>query len=294
MKKRNRTLLLAGVGLLGVASLASCSGPRATTTAVPTAAVPLETGVSAELANYRKQVLSHIAYNIHLQLPAQKQTPILGSETITFRLADNSQPLQLDFKEAPDHLKQVWINGKLAEVRVEKEHILLPTQLLKEGLNEVKVEFVAGDLSLNRNADYLYTLLVPDRARTVLPVFDQPNLKATFTLNLTLPKDWSALANGQLVDSTQSGGSKSYSFATSDTIPTYLFSFAAGKFRHAQRDMKGTTMHFYHRETDATKIQESMGPIFQIHSDALAFLEDYTQIPYPFQKFDFEIGRAHV
>ncbi|MEJ7664802.1 MAG: hypothetical protein WKG07_37460 [Hymenobacter sp.] len=45
----------------------------------------------------------------------------------------------------------------------------------------------AGDLSLNRNPDYLYTLLVPDRARTVVPVFDQPNLKATLTLSLTVP-----------------------------------------------------------------------------------------------------------
>ncbi|TPE46320.1 M1 family metallopeptidase [Pontibacter mangrovi] len=283
MKKRNRNLLIAGIALLGAGSLTSCSS------SIPAAseAIPVETGVSEELADYRKQVLSRISYDISLHIPEQKQQPVLGSETITFRLSDNSQPLQLDFKEKPEHLNQVWLNGKQLEAKLENEHIVLPAKELKVGENEVKIEFIAGDLSLNRNEEYLYTLLVPDRARTVLPVFDQPNLKATFKLNLTLPKDWNALANGALVDSTVAENSKSYTFAPSDTIPTYLFSFAAGKFKHVQRDMKGTSMNFYHRETDPAKIRESIDPIFQLHSDALTFLEDYTQIPYPFQKFDF-------
>ncbi|MDX5436304.1 MAG: M1 family aminopeptidase, partial [Pontibacter sp.] len=202
-------------------------------------------------------------------------------------LAAAGQSLQLDFKEAPDHLQHVWINGKSVDAPFQEEHIILPAKHLKKGQNEVKVEFIAGDLSLNRNEDYLYTLLVPDRARTVLPIFDQPNLKATFKLSLSIPKDWNALANGVLQDSSVTNGFKRYTFATSDTIPTYLFSFAAGKFKHVQRDMGGTTMHFYHRETDQEKIRESLDPIFQIHQDALVFLEDYTGIAYPFQKFDF-------
>ncbi|WP_068836509.1 M1 family metallopeptidase [Pontibacter akesuensis] len=283
MKKTKRHLLIASIALLGAGSLGSCSKPTATSNS----ALPVEAGVSAELATYRKQVLSQIAYNISLTIPASKQEPILGNETITFRLSDNSQPLQLDFKEQPDHLKQVWVNGKKIAASINQEHIVLPAEHLKKGENEVKVEFIAGDLSLNRNPDYLYTLLVPDRARTVLPVFDQPNLKATFKLSLTMPREWNALANGILQDSTVSGQAKTYTFATSDTIPTYLFSFAAGEFKHLQRDMKGTTMHFYHRETDTSKIKESLDPIFNIHQEALTFLEDYTQIPYPFQKFDF-------
>ncbi|RIJ42354.1 M1 family metallopeptidase [Pontibacter oryzae] len=278
MKKTNRRILIASLSLLS----AACSGPMATTESVP-----VEAGVSKELADYRKQVLSQIAYDISLTIPEQKQQPIMGSEKISFNLSDNSQPLQLDFKESPDHLKQVWLNGEKIEASIAQEHIILPAKYLKKGQNEVKVEFIAGDLSLNRNQDYLYTLLVPDRARTVLPIFDQPNLKATFKLALTLPKTWSALANGTLQDSTVQGMAKTYTFATSDTIPTYLFSFAAGKFSHVQRNIDGVNMHFYHRETDAEKIRESMGPIFQIHRDALTFLEDYTQIPYPFQKFDF-------
>jgi len=130
---------------------------------------------------------------------------------------------------------------------------------------------------------------VPDRARTVFPCFDQPDLKATFGLTLTVPAAWQAVANGPLADSvrTADGLRKTYRFQPSDTISTYLFAFAAGRFRHELQQPGGRPMHFYYRETDSAKIRRSMGPIFDIQAGALKFLQDYTQRPYPFQKFDF-------
>jgi len=38
--------------------------------------------------------------------------------------------------------------------------------------------------------------LVPDRARTLFPCFDQPDMKALFTLALEIPATWKAVANG--------------------------------------------------------------------------------------------------
>ncbi|RDV11081.1 aminopeptidase [Pontibacter diazotrophicus] len=249
--------------------------------------IPVETGVSEELAAYRKEVISSLAYDIRLDIPEEKAQPVLGAEVISFNLKENTLPLQIDFKEKSDHLQQVTVNGKQIEIDHRNEHLVIPQQYLQEGQNQVEIQFIAGDLSLNRNEEFLYTLLVPDRARTVFPVFDQPNLKASFKLSLTVPKDWKALANGPLLDSLVTEDKKTYRFAASDTISTYLFSFAAGKFDHVSRVIDGRTMHFYHRETDESKLALSMDPIFQIHADALAFMEDYTQIPYPFQKFDF-------
>ena len=55
------------------------------------------------------------------------------------------------------------------------------------GENLVEIEFIAGSTSLNRNPQFLYTLFVPDRARTAFPLFDQPDLKATYDLTLQLP-----------------------------------------------------------------------------------------------------------
>ena len=43
----------------------------------------------------------------------------------------------------------------------------------------------------------------------------------------------------------------------------------------------------FHRETDAAKVARNRDAIFDLHARALAWLEDYTAIPYPWGKFDF-------
>ena len=247
----------------------------------------VETGVSEVLARFRKQTISGLAYTLQFDIPAQKSELIPASETISFTWKPNTQPLQIDFKEQRDHLTRVLVNQTEIPIRFEKEHILIDPSHLKPGANTVAIQFTAGNLSLNRNDDYLYTLLVPDRARTVFPCFDQPDLKASFQLTLTVPANWEAMTNGPLQSRTPSGDRQTLRFAPSETISTYLFSFAAGRFEPVSEQRNGRTMQFLHRETDSSKIRLSMEPIFTLHGDALTFLEEYTQIPYPFKKFDF-------
>ncbi len=76
-------------------------------------------------------------------------------------------------------------------------------------------------------------------------------------------------------------------FAETQPLATYLFAFAAGRFsvETAQRD--GRTFRMFHRETDAAKVARNRDAIFDLHAAALAWLEQYTGIPYPFGKFDF-------
>ncbi|GAA4455072.1 M1 family aminopeptidase [Nibrella saemangeumensis] len=253
----------------------------------PVKAPAVEAGVSQELAKYRKQTLSRLGYTLQFAIPARKDQPIPASETITFHWQPGKAPVQLDFKEQRDHLQSVSVNGHHVPIAFENEHILIAPKYLKAGQNQVSIRFTAGDLSLNRNDDYLYTLLVPDRARTLFPCFDQPDLKASFTVTLAVPKDWQAMSNGPVQDSSRQGDQKTIRFAPSDTISTYLFSFVTGQFEPVTRTMNGRAMHFFHRETDPEKIRLSIEPIFQIHADALKFLEEYTQIKYPFRKFDF-------
>lgn len=279
--------LLLSVGLW------SCSHQMVPTATTPPATpMPVVPGVSQELAQDRARRISRLAYDLHLTIPARKAEPIAATETVRFHLTAADQPVQLDFKEQTANLKSVTVNGQAVAIDHHDEHVVLPAASLKTGSNEVQIAFTAGNQSLNRNEDFLYTLLVPDRARTVFPVFDQPNLKASFRLTLSVPSGWEALANAPIdsTDVTLDGllpGSTTYYFAPSDTISTYLFSFAAGKFTRLSRTLAGREMQFLHRETDKDKLRLSLDPIFQIHADALKFLEDYTGIPYPFSKFDF-------
>ena len=93
------------------------------------------------------------------------------------------------------------VKGCPTKINMEYEHILLARQALKKGLNQVKINYITGNASLNRNDDYLYALFVPDHARSVFPCFDQPDLKAIFDLSLRVPVGWKVLANGILKDS---------------------------------------------------------------------------------------------
>ncbi len=276
----------------GLLLAAACQRATYPTATAPLAAPPVAPGVARELAEFRRQTISRVTYEVELTVPADKAAPVLAQEIITFNLRDNRAPVQLDFKGQASQLRSLTINGQPAAPDYRLEHLVLPAAALRAGRNVVHIGLTAGDLSLNRNADYLYTLLVPDRARTVVPVFDQPNLKATFTLALTVPSAWQAVANGPLRDSTRTvgggpAGLKTYRFAPSDSISTYLFSFAAGRFTPLRRTVGSREMNFYHRETDSTKIRLSVPTIFRLHSEALRFLENYTGLPYPFQKFDF-------
>ena len=285
----------AALGLL-LAATACRRQPMFTTTSVPAlmspalplpAAPPVEKGVSESLAGARKRDLSGVAYGLSFTIPAQQTAPVEVEETVSFTLRDNRQSVQLDFKAPTENIHSLTLNGQPVPIDHRNEHLVLPPAALKLGHNTAQVRFTAGEQSLNRNADYLYTLLVPDRARTVFPVFDQPNLKATFTLTLSVPPGWLALANAPLRDSVRTAAGSTYAFATSDSISTYLFSFVAGKFTQVNRTMNGRPMTLLHRETDPAKLRLSLDPIFQLHADALGFMTTYTGLPYPFQKLDF-------
>ncbi len=252
-----------------------------------TPSVKIEKGVPEHLANYRVSVLSNVRYTLNFRIPAEKSNAIESSEILQFDLKTNKLPLQLDFKEKGDHLKKITINGVEADINFLNEHIVLDAQYLKVGTNKITIEFIAGELSLNRNNDYLYTLLVPDRARTVFPCFDQPNIKAIFQLSLQLPIEWEAVSNAPLLDSAIAGDFKTYRYKESDTFSTYLFSFVAGRFEQATKEVAGREMRLYYRETDTNKIKLSVDTIFEWHGTAIKYLEDYTRIPFPFQKLDF-------
>jgi aminopeptidase N len=251
-----------------------------------TQAVAVEPGVSLALANSRSATISAIQYQLYFIIPTEQTGLINSAESIDFKLNKLSQ-LQIDFKQSADHLKTVSVNGKAIAVDFKNEHILVAQEHLKIGANHIEISFVAGNESLNRNKDFLYALFVPDHARTVFPCFDQPDLKANFLLSLTVPTDWKVMANAVKKDSLAQGNSVTYHFNNSDKLPTYLFSFTAGKYTYVTKKMKDREMEFLYRETDSAKIKLSVDSVFVAHRDAIDFLEDWTAIKYPFQKVGF-------
>ena len=245
------------------------------------------TGVAHSLAETRKRQLGRVGYALDFTIPADRAAPVRLREIVSFYLHQPGAPVLLDFKAPAANLDSLTINGQPAVIDFRDEHLVLPAAALQPGANTVHLVLNAGEQSLNRNADYLYTLLVPDRARTVFPCFDQPDLKASFTVTMTVPRDWQALSNAKPQGHTERDLTKTLRFHPSDSLSTYLFSLVAGKFSRTFDAVDGRTMALLHRETDTTKLQLSLPVIFQQHGAALRFLEQYTGLPYPFQKLDF-------
>lgn len=263
--------------------------------------IPVENGVSWELASYRKAHISEINYQLEFRVPENSKQEIQALELLTFQLDVVEQSLQLDFRESKEKVKGIVVNGRTQEVKLINEHLEIDKSLLIQGMNEIEINFFAGETSLNRKEEFLYTLFVPDRARTAFPCFDQPNLKATYDLTLNLPSTWTAIANAPVKRMDVTEGRKNIQYHKSDLISTYLFSFVAGKFQTISRNIEGRVMTMIHRETDPEKVTRNIDLIFYLHNASIKWLENYTGIKYPFKKFDFALipsfqygGMEHV
>ena len=247
----------------------------------------VELGISHELSKQRKKQISNVVYDLHFKIPKEKTEPIASKIEISFSVTNLEDDVILDFNEESSNLKSIKINEINASFNVQKEHIILDKTQLVLGDNSVEMFFDAGEKSLNRNDEFLYTLLVPDRASTLFPCFDQPDIKAKYNVRITAPSNWKVLASSKEESSLEFDGFIEHTFVTSDLMSTYLFSFVAGKFIEETRNLGAFDMRFLYRETNQEKINESVGKVYEIHQKSLDFLEDYTNVKFPFQKMDF-------
>ena len=246
-----------------------------------------EEGISLELAQLRKKKIKELKYDLHFSIPKRKQEAVEGEANIRFTI-QRPQEIILDFRENADKIKEVSVNGQSTAYIFQNEHIRIPEEATVQGMNEIYIRFTAGDQSLNRNEEFLYTLLVPDRARTVFPCFEQPNLKAEFTLQLEVPAEWEAVSNTSIQTEAIKNGRKQITFCPTEPLSTYLFSFVAGKLKKVEYADGERILTAYHRETDPKRVTQ-LDIIFQQVASSLHWMEDYTDIPYPFAKYSFII-----
>jgi aminopeptidase N len=245
-------------------------------------------GVPQELARERSARIADLRYDVVLSLPAARNAPIDGLSTLRFTLRDAARPLVLDFDVPRAHVLSVDANGRDAPIEHVAGHLVVAASALTVGENTLRIAYRAGDAPLNRGNAFLYTLFVPARARQALPVFDQPDLKARWTLTLEHPAAWQSVANGAEVERAAVGAQRvRVRFAETEPLPSYLFAFAAGEFAVETATLRGRTLRMLHRERDAAKLARNRAELFEQHVRSLEYLERYTAVPYPYGKFDF-------
>ena len=256
-------------------------------------ALELKEGVPKDLASFRKEQVSDVKYKLSFNIPEKLEDSIASRLVLELAVHDTGQPLVLDFKSNRGNPQNAIVNERPIALVYDQEHLKIPAGHLKKGKNTIEIDFTAGELSLNRNEDHLYTLLVPDRARTLCPCFDQPDLKANYTLDVSVPTGWKALGGAPLEEKEEQGDRVRYRFRESDRMSTYLFSFVAGNFDLVSSADTRLPMTLFHQEKDSTKIRLSTGTIFDLHQGSVDFLEQYTSRDFPFQKLDFATLYTH-
>jgi alanyl aminopeptidase len=133
--------------------------------------------------------------------------------------------------------------------------------------------------------DYVVTHFEPIGARRVFPCFDEPAFKVPWQLELTVPAADVALTNTQIEsEQTLPDGRRRTKFKPTRPLPSYLIALAVGRFEtvDAGANRSGVPMRIVvprGRGGDAKYAASEVGKV-------LAALEDYTGIPYPYDKLD--------
>jgi aminopeptidase N len=247
----------------------------------------LDTGIPLEMAEYRKEQVADVVYNLSFEIPLEKETLITSRLALDVKIKDLSQPLYLDFNTSPELILKLIVNGDTLLPDHRQEHLIIAPNKLQIGKNKISVDFLARDLSLNRNEEFLYTLLVPDRASTLFPCFDQPDIKANYNLTVTAPNNWEVLSGAKEIEQISKGAFTEHRFGQTEKMSTYLFSFVAGQFDEVIQNPGAFDMRLLFRETNLDKRAASIDEIFKLHQQSIDFLEEYTGYPFPFQKLDF-------
>lgn len=139
----------------------------------------------------------------------------------------------------------------------------------------------------DEGARYLFTQFEPVSARRAFPCFDEPGFKVPWTLRIDVPEGDHALTNAPLV-SEQAGprpGTRSFQFATTEPLPSYLIAFAVGPFEFVDLGTIG-------RAQTPARIVVPRGRSAQVRYAAevtprvLDLLEAYFDQPYPYAKLD--------
>ncbi len=247
-------------------------------------------GVSAELAKYRSRQIYDVNYQLHFDIPEQQEEAIKGTVKVLFKPLKARHGVILDFTPGESAVHQLRVNDQQSEYFILNGHIYIDAdQLIPRQQNVIEISFTASDQALNRSDDFMYTLFVPDKASTAFPCFDQPDIKARFSLSLDIPDQWTAISNGKEKETVAADNRKTMAFASGNPISTYLFAFAAGEFDVITHTQDNRSLRMFHRETDDLNLENNVSAIFDQHFTALQWLEDYTGIPYPYEKFDIAL-----
>jgi aminopeptidase N len=139
-------------------------------------------------------------------------------------------------------------------------------------------------LSRANNRRYAVTQLEATDARRMFPSFDEPALKATFTLSVTIDTGDHAISNGAIASDTPgpAAGKHTVTFETTPRMSTYLLALAVGDFECSSGSADGIPI----RICSTPDKKGQTGFALEAALEIMRYYNRYYAVKYPFKKLD--------
>ena len=250
--------------------------------------------LTQQWAAFRRAQVASVSYDLHFTLREKAET-FEGRTTLQVALNKTDAPLSIDLKARTLHT--VSVNGTHVDsLTMRNGSFDIPPEYLAPGPNAITVVYT-GEYSQARDGlcryrdpvddrEYLFTNLEPYGAHYVFPCFDQPDIKAEYTLTVTTPASWTAIGNMLPEQETLEGSQRTTAFKTTPPLSTYLFFLGGGEYRKWEDAYEGLPLYLYARESLAGYLDPDR--LFAETKAGLGYFNQYYGTPYPFDKY------AHV
>jgi aminopeptidase N len=228
--------------------------------------------------------------------PDIKNASFAGTETIDLVLAAPAKSITLNAIELK--LLSVSGNGQTGDVSYhtpDEQVVLTFPNALPAGSVALKIAFtgVLNDklrgfyLSRTKTRNYAVTQFEATDARRAFPCFDEPALKATFDVSLTVAAGDTAISNTNIVSDTPAGpaagpGEHTLVFAETPKMSTYLVAFLVGDFACTKGSSDGVPI----RVCSTPDKVELTGFALEAAEHFLHYYDTYFGIKYPMPKLD--------
>lgn len=242
----------------------------------------------------RSSQISEVSYSLKLELESRSQE--YGGDSVLRFVYSGGKKGRLKVDFVSKKIEVLWLNGR-EETGYEKQEssLVFPSELLQSGKNELRIKYRnsfdhtgSGFHKFKDPADsseYMHTDFEPFEAHRLFPSFDQPDLKATYDLEVTGPSEWTYIHNTlPLKEETLGEGRKKIRFAPTKRFSTYLFALIVGPYAVWEDKAGDIPLRIFCRKSLA-KYMDAQN-VFAITKEAFSFLQNYFGVPYPYGKYD--------
>ncbi|HET7756116.1 MAG TPA: M1 family metallopeptidase [Steroidobacteraceae bacterium] len=137
----------------------------------------------------------------------------------------------------------------------------------------------------------LATNFEPADARDLLPCWDEPGLKATFSVSVDAPRDRMAISNMPVAQLTPLGPAlQRVRFATTPKMSTYLLFLAVGDFERLHRSVDGVDVGIVVKRGDTPKARYALSQAARL----LHYYNGYFGIRFPLPKLDLVAAPGEI